>query len=379
MKAARLFVAAAFSAAASLSLCARSYIAERGDTWESIARKWGVHTDELKAANPFFSEIYMGVEVDLPENSAAEPLSNYRIAQYATDDINIEKAEKALADGNYTTARSLLSSSMHRRNHTTARLYCLYASACEGSSDYVSALENYSNAATLFNNGDRTMSQEQTTALNSRMERLVPLATEQKKQEAEAQRRRDELAAAQRRRDEEKKERRRNFWNNLGMGILQGLAATAQGYGGYNQGWSMTPAQTPVSLAPTFTPTYTPVTFPLINWADFSNISWDNTPVYTNFTPSFGWDTAPAIIDGGGFDNSDTLSGSGTTSGGEVEYEYSDCTVCNGTGWMVNNSTVTMGQTGTKYCDICRKTVDLSHGHQRCPSCQGGKQKRRVR
>ena len=69
----------ASAALAALAICAplltaRTYIVERGDTWELIARKWGVHTDALKAANPFFSEIYVGVELDLPDNSSDTPL-----------------------------------------------------------------------------------------------------------------------------------------------------------------------------------------------------------------------------------------------------------------------------------------------------------------
>ncbi len=378
----------ASAALAALAICAplltaRTYIVERGDTWELIARKWGVHTDALKAANPFFSEIYVGVELDLPDNSSDTPLSNHQIARYAFDDKDIERAERALAEGKYSVAESLLRSSMHRRGHTTAQLYCLYASACEGTSDYVAALENYSNAATLFNNGDRTMTHEQISALNSRMERLVPLATQQKQREAEAQRKRDEIASAQQRREQEKKRRRSEFWGNLGMGLLQGLA---QSFGGYSQGWSAPSVPAPNFYTPDFTATFTPVTMPVVvNWDNFSNVTWDQNINYQNFTPSFGWDTVPLTLDGGGFDNggvdySGGLSdGDPTMGGGGNSYEYTDCTLCNGTGWMVNNSVTTFGQTGSKYCDICRKTVDLSHGHQRCPSCQNGKQKKRVR
>jgi len=403
MKATHLFIVAAFSAAASISLYARSYIAERGDTWESIARKWGVHTEELKAANPFFSEIYMGVEVDLPENSAADPLSNHTIAQYATDDINIENAEKALADAQYSSARSLLSSSMHRQGHSTARLHFLYASACAGSSDYINALENYSEAATLFNAGDRTMTREQTMAINAEMERLVPLAQEQKEKEEELRRFREELAEKKRQKDEEKRQRRREFWGNLGTALLQGLNVGMQAYSA-SQGWAAAPTTSYVpAYTPVYTPTYTPVVMPQVtppNWdfsnnfftPDFNSIQWNdwnNGNNFQNIIVPANWSTMPVNLDSSagtsGLDNSGGFSGAGSTSGtgtnpvGEAQYETYDCPLCNGTGWMVNNSNPTFGQTGTRYCNICNKTVDLSHGHERCPSCKNGKQRRRIR
>ena len=63
------------------SAFARTYIAERGDTWESVARKWGLYTDELKARNSIFPTLYAGLEIDLPENASQNPLSTWEIAK----------------------------------------------------------------------------------------------------------------------------------------------------------------------------------------------------------------------------------------------------------------------------------------------------------
>jgi len=240
----------ASAALAALAICAplltaRTYIVERGDTWELIARKWGVHTDALKAANPAMPEVFMGLEINLPDNSASTPEPNTTIASYERYDRLIESAEHALARKDYAAAHSNLSLAMNRRGSTTSRLAYLYAQSCEGTDHYVEALENYGQAARLFNNGDRTMTSEQLMAVNDDMERVLPMA--QKQAEEEEIRRRQEAVRLENERirraaaEAEKKRRRSEFWGNLGMGLLQGLAAgmqAASGNMGYGNTWS---------------------------------------------------------------------------------------------------------------------------------------------
>ncbi|ROT13419.1 hypothetical protein EEL51_14365, partial [Muribaculaceae bacterium Isolate-110 (HZI)] len=134
---------------------------------------------------------------------------------------------------------------MNRRGSTTSRLAYLYAQSCEGTDHYVEALENYGQAARLFNNGDRTMTSEQLMAVNDDMERVLPMA--QKQAEEEEIRRRQEAMRLENERirraaaEAEKKRRRSEFWGNLGMGLLQGLAAgmqAASGNMGYGNTWS---------------------------------------------------------------------------------------------------------------------------------------------
>lgn len=240
----------ASAALAALAICAplltaRTYIVERGDIWELIARKWGVHTDALKAANPAMPEVFMGLEINLPDNSASTPEPNTTIASYERYDRLIESAEHALARKDYAAAHSNLSLAMNRRGSTTSRLAYLYAQSCEGTDHYVEALENYGQAARLFNNGDRTMTSEQLMAVNDDMERVLPMA--QKQAEEEEIRRRQEAVRLENERirraaaEAEKKRRRSEFWGNLGMGLLQGLAAgmqAASGNMGYGNTWS---------------------------------------------------------------------------------------------------------------------------------------------
>lgn len=230
-------------AIAATDISARTYVVERGDTWELIARKWGVHTDELKAANPAMPEVFYGLEITLPDSSAPSQLTNSTIAAYERDDRALDRAEKALARGEYSSARSALSSAMSRRGHTTSRLAYLYAQSCEGTKKYVEALEHYGKAAQLFNDGDRTMTAEQYMAVNADMERVLPLAQQEAVEKAEREERERQQAEARRRRraeeaarEEARKRERGSFWSNLGNALLDAVGNAAAGATG---GWNM--------------------------------------------------------------------------------------------------------------------------------------------
>ena len=420
------------------SLQGRTYIVDRGDTWESVARKWGVHTDELKASNAMFTDLYVGVELELPENSTSEPLSNYAIASYAIDDRSIERAEKALADRNYSSARSYLTGAMNRRGHTTARLTYLYATSCEGTKNYVEALESYGKAAELFNNGDRTMDSQQILALNSDMERVLPLAQEEEQRKEEQRREMRRRREAERKAEAEKKQRRREFWGNLGMGLLQGVAQGLQaasygnGYGysgympsynnsysGYNSSYSPTEsfAAIGVSLPPALDYTkWDPSAFQIqVTYDAYGNPMYSspgaakalrdmNAAVYDCVSSGAAkgvvsnsllqqaalnsyWGNMDAtyletphyyVPDNGESSSATTTDGSNPRE--DITFEEVTCKLCEGTGWIPNSKIATMGLTFKKYCNTCKKYVDGSHGHDPCPSCQGkGKTSRRSR
>lgn len=244
MKHARIKTAllAAFAIAAT-GISARTYVVERGDTWELIARKWGVHTEELKAANPAMPEVFYGLEINLPDNSAPSQVSNSTIALYEREDRQLAAAEKALAEGRYSAARSALSSAMSRRGHTTSRLAYMYARSCEGTQNYMEALENYGKAISLFNDGDWTMTGEQVSSVEADRDRVYPLAEKEyqeklrreaeEKRQAEIRRRRRAEEAA---REEARKRERRAAWGSFGQALLGAIGNAAMGAAG---GWGM--------------------------------------------------------------------------------------------------------------------------------------------
>lgn len=244
MKPARFKTAflAAFAIAAT-GISARTYVVERGDTWELIARKWGVHTEELKAANPAMPEVFYGLEINLPDNSAPSQVSNSTIAIYEREDRQLAAAEKALAEGRYSAARSALSSAMSRRGHTTSRLAYMYARSCEGTQNYMEALENYGKAISLFNDGDWTMTGEQVSSVEADRDRVYPLAEKeyQEKMRREAEEKRQAEIRRQRRaeeaaREEARKRERRAAWGSFGQALLGAIGNAAMGASG---GWSM--------------------------------------------------------------------------------------------------------------------------------------------
>lgn len=230
-------------AIASTGVSARTYVVERGDTWELIARKWGVHTEELKAANPAMPEVFYGLEINLPENSAPSQESNSTIAIYEREDRQLAAAEKALAEGRYSAARSALSSAMSRRGHTTSRLAYMYAKSCEGTQNYMEALENYGKAISLFNDGDWTMTGEQVSSVEADRDRVYPLAEKeyQEKLRREAEEKRQAEIRRQRRaeeaaREEARKRERRAAWGSFGQALLGAIGNAAMGASG---GWGM--------------------------------------------------------------------------------------------------------------------------------------------
>lgn len=230
-------------AIASTGVSARTYVVERGDTWELIARKWGVHTEELKAANPAMPEVFYGLEINLPENSAPSQVSNSTIALYEREDRQLAAAEKALAEGRYSAARSALSSAMSRRGHTTSRLAYMYAKSCEGTQNYMEALENYGKAISLFNDGDWTMTGEQVSSVEADRDRVYPLAEKeyQEKLRREAEEKRQAEIRRQRRaeeaaREEARKRERRAAWGSFGQALLGAIGNAAMGASG---GWGM--------------------------------------------------------------------------------------------------------------------------------------------
>lgn len=230
-------------AIAATGISARTYVVERGDTWELIARKWGVHTEELKAANPAMPEVFYGLEINLPDNSAPSQVSNSTIALYEREDRQLAAAEKALAEGRYSAARSALSSAMSRRGHTTSRLAYMYAKSCEGTQNYMEALENYGKAISLFNDGDWTMTGEQVSSVEADRDRVYPLAEKeyQEKLRREAEEKRQAEIRRQRRaeeaaREEARKRERRAAWGSFGQALLGAIGNAAMGASG---GWGM--------------------------------------------------------------------------------------------------------------------------------------------
>lgn len=64
--------------------------------------------------------------------------------------------------------------------------------------------------------------------------------------------------------------------------------------------------------------------------------------------------------------NNNYPSNNGGTS---VTYQEK-CSFCNGKGWRAGSKGTNYG-TGQYWCSECQRTVNSSHSHDRCPSCQG--------
>lgn len=222
---------AAILALGGLCASARTYVVERGDTWEIIARKWGVFTDELKAANPAMTDVFYGLEINLPSSASASQATGSTLKDRIYKDNSLDNAEKSFNAGRYREARRDLSTAMLRNGHTTARLAYMYAVSCEKTGNYMEALKQYGLTAELVQKGDRTLSENDLADILPAAERVLPLAqkeaeeNERRKAEEEARAR---LRAEMRRREEaEKAERRRQRTERMLNALGQALNQTA--------------------------------------------------------------------------------------------------------------------------------------------------------
>lgn len=84
----------------------------------------------------------------------------------------------------------------------------------------------------------------------------------------------------------------------------------------------------------------------------------------------YGYGTDIGHSDGGGsFDATGSSSVIGETSTPRVR-EKKHCNLCDGTGWIVETKGVASFGLD-KYCSECGKTVPANHYHTKCPSCKG--------
>ena len=66
MKAIRVFILLLICTTAP-SQTSESHIVQRGETFEIVARRYGMTVDELKQANPWIGGCYTGLKLDIPD------------------------------------------------------------------------------------------------------------------------------------------------------------------------------------------------------------------------------------------------------------------------------------------------------------------------
>lgn len=71
----------------------------------------------------------------------------------------------------------------------------------------------------------------------------------------------------------------------------------------------------------------------------------------------------------GGNSGGNNSSGSSNRNSTSMQPKQHKCSLCNGTGRVINTDGVSFGN--TKWCSECGKTVPDYHYHTTCPSCKG--------
>ena len=230
----KLLVATAILIGSMCNAEGKTYIVEAGDTWEIIARKWGVFVEELKAVNQGMADVYYGVEINLPDSSRDKINSSSLMSIYEREDENLQRGLSAVEENDFRTAHRYLTGSINRGDHTTSKYAYLYALCCEKTENYIDALKYYGKAVELINGGDYSATPEQIMALNSDIERVVPLAqaeaVRKEKERIRLENERRERAAREAREREERNRRRAQAWTNFGLNLLGVMSNVAQSY-----------------------------------------------------------------------------------------------------------------------------------------------------
>ncbi len=343
----------------------RTYIAERGDTWESVARKWGLYTEELKAANSIFPELFTGLEIELPEQSAKEPLGTRAIARLELAGRNLDKGKELLERKEYSLAETYFTLVESGMGRPSAELLYLRGRIKEETKEFENAHSLYKKALAKGSEGDPTMTGEQYAALTAKADEIGVLAAKQRlKREEEARRRREEAEREAAREAERSAARRRaaaerqtTTTSNRGGG--GGWGWPFSGWGAPSFGWSA-----PVPLPPM----PAPMPMPTPSFQNVPSPSWGSVPMDWNTWSSVPMDAGASFsapLDGGDFS-----TGSGNPRD-PITFSDHQCNLCGGKGTIADSGATTLGQSGSKYCSDCGRYVDLSHRHIQCPSCQG--------
>ena len=111
-------------------------------------------------------------------------------------------------------------------------------------------------------------------------------------------------------------------------------------------------------------------------WFWYGVLAGLESAMSTQQTPSYygsGYSSYPATSTSSSGSSYSTTSSSSSTSTSSSSYTRTPrkCSLCSGTGRVVENDGVTFGLSDTKYCSECGKQVPLSHYHTTCPSCKG--------
>lgn len=333
----------------------RKYIAERGDTWESVARKWGLYTEELQAGNIIFPNLFTGLEIDLPDNASDTPLSTTAIARLENADRSLELAKEKLKARQYSSAASYLGTTVALRGRSAAFVLLLQGRAKDGLNDYEDAFDYYKKAYARYSDGDKTLSEEEAGALSSRMKVVGRLAAEQRLKREEEQ---------ARQREERQRERERELAREAERRARAEARKSEQSYGGngWTGGWGR-PWKMPMfgawgMPAPSFQ--YTPA------WNNIPQIDWNAAAS----TMPVNWGAVPVDM-GGTYDMSSPSASPSGNPRDPITFSNHTCALCGGKGTIIDNGGTTFGLDKTKYCSECGQNVSLSHRHIQCPSCSG--------
>ena len=356
--------------ALALSVCinthARTYIVDRGETWESVAAKWRVYVEELRAKNKFLPSLYHGLEIDLPETASEQPYhdSGFLLNRQLNDDLAVIEAK--LSTNAYDIDINLIQYIEDRFGHSISRLEYIKGLANANLTAYSSAYDYYKKAFEM--SADSTLS-------GANVNQLPALMAEMKHQSEERDKRIAAYKAEEARKKEEAEKHATRTATSSYYTTSQTSTASTSSSSTYNSwGWNgwTTPNWSTWGWSNPFptTPQIDWNSIPPTNYNFTIMPNWDQIPVG-------GYDTYPANDFGGSsFDNS-----AGNTSSGRDPIQYTDvtCGTCDGRGYIIKDG-VTFGQTGTKYCAECGRHVDLAHTHHPCPACRGKKtERRRVR
>lgn len=329
----------------------KQHTIQRGETYELIAKRYNITLDELMAVNPDEDGCFVGMVINIPENSRI----NTQLGMSTPKDLSmLDDAANLVKSGKYKKATSVYSDVIKRSSSASA--YFGRGISYYNREKYKSAIEDFERAQNCSDCTDE---------MRERCKELISNA--------------ESLRA-------EQHEHRNSIWGSIAAAFVGAAAMTATAMTVNNSGGSMymPPSnmngfQRDTSLDYLLDPRYAMMQVQQEEMAEYEHFKkLTGQDITIEQYRMLKYTSNKSESDDGGYDtegNSSKSYSSERSSSSKVSSSTWTCPYCNGKGRVEYNTNPTQFgiNTDKKWCDECGKYYLKSWGHTHitCSHCHG--------
>lgn len=339
-----------------------THIVRRGESFEYIANKYGISTDELRSLNPDEEYCYVGMELNVPAmRTTAVAMSDGQGTAGGTGD------QVGTQDMGELLDQAILFEDVKR--------YCVQAKW----KNAVGSLDKLikKNPQTMYYYF-RGYCQMQRRKFKSAIADLTYASTNPGLQEDDMKHCRLLLAEAQKLREQQLEQRSQSWLaaSAVVLGVVSDvLTVTQQSGSSASTSSSLTGSRRSTSLDYLLDPRYAAAQVQNQNWNEYLQSTNGGTTMsyqdwYARKAEAWAEVQREERAAGGSSSISSSTTDTAATPSTPSAKSGERCPVCSGEGSYVDYTT-TYGVGGTKYCDKCHSSVPTSHYHKFCTTCRG--------